>query len=73
MRFSESIVFSVIYLWLNLTDVDEIGLVWWTPFTGNTGSFIKCGYARCFITQDRKFQFHPHFGVSNPKHCQVLF
>lgn len=42
-------------------DVNDVVLVWWTPFTGNAGSFLECGALRCFITQDRHFQYHPKF------------
>lgn len=45
----------------SLKDINDIVLVWWTPFTGNTGSFLDCGEARCFVTQDRHFQYHPKF------------
>ncbi|KAK3912500.1 Alpha-(1,3)-fucosyltransferase 10 [Frankliniella fusca] len=41
--------------------VDDLVLVWWTPFTGNSGSFQQCGDLKCFITQDRLFQHHPKF------------
>ncbi|XP_026272209.1 alpha-(1,3)-fucosyltransferase 10 [Frankliniella occidentalis] len=45
----------------SLNDVDDLVLVWWTPFTGNTGSFIECGNLKCFITEDRRFQHHSKF------------
>lgn len=29
-------------------------LLWWTPFTGQSGSFKKCGKEICFFTDQRK-------------------
>ncbi|XP_015912012.1 alpha-(1,3)-fucosyltransferase 10 [Parasteatoda tepidariorum] len=34
-------------------------LIWWTPFTGDSGSYKKCGKHWCYFTDQRKFSSDP--------------
>ncbi|CAF0859212.1 unnamed protein product [Adineta steineri] len=39
-------------------------LVWWTPFTYDTGSYIQCGdQTRCFISNIRKYRNNKDFSA----------
>jgi alpha-1,3-fucosyltransferase 10 len=40
-------------------------LVWWTPFTYDTGSYTRCGQssASCFISNIRKYRDHENFST----------
>ncbi|XP_060065652.1 alpha-(1,3)-fucosyltransferase 10-like [Ylistrum balloti] len=33
-------------------------VLWWTPFTGDPGSYKRCGEHRCFFTVDRHYRRH---------------
>ncbi|XP_066928924.1 alpha-(1,3)-fucosyltransferase 10-like [Clytia hemisphaerica] len=34
-------------------------IVWWTPFTGETGRIKKCFVGDCYFSQDRELMTHP--------------
>ncbi|GIY10724.1 alpha-(1,3)-fucosyltransferase 10 [Caerostris extrusa] len=34
-------------------------LIWWTPFTGDSGSYKQCGRNICFFTDQRKYMNDP--------------
>jgi len=33
-------------------------ILWWTPFTGDPGSYRKCSDVQCFFTVDRHYLQH---------------
>ncbi|XP_033752149.1 alpha-(1,3)-fucosyltransferase 10-like [Pecten maximus] len=33
-------------------------ILWWTPFTGDPGTYKRCGNHRCFFTVDRHYRRH---------------
>ncbi|XP_069122819.1 alpha-(1,3)-fucosyltransferase 10-like isoform X2 [Argopecten irradians] len=33
-------------------------ILWWTPFTGDPGSYKRCGNHKCFFTVDRHYRRH---------------
>lgn len=38
--------------------VSEPIILWWTPFTGDPGSYRTCGDVKCFFTVDRHYLNH---------------
>lgn len=40
-------------------EVRDPVILWWTPFTGDPGTTRQCGSVSCFLTQDRRFRYHP--------------
>ncbi|CAG2234553.1 FUT10 [Mytilus edulis] len=38
--------------------VTEPIILWWTPFTGDAGSYKKCGDVKCFFTNNRLYKDH---------------
>ncbi|XP_021922200.1 alpha-(1,3)-fucosyltransferase 10 isoform X3 [Zootermopsis nevadensis] len=42
----------------SIQDVEDIVVLWWTPFTGQKGEVRHCGTVKCFFTEDRRFNNH---------------
>lgn len=42
----------------NTDNIDIPIILWWTPFTKQTGRTRNCGGCHCFFTEDRKFFSH---------------
>jgi hypothetical protein len=41
-----------------IADVEDLVVLWWTPFTGQKGAVRNCGTVKCFFTEDRRFNKH---------------
>jgi hypothetical protein len=41
-----------------VVDVEDLVVLWWTPFTGQKGAVRNCGAVKCFFTEDRRFSNH---------------
>jgi hypothetical protein len=41
-----------------IVDVEDLVVLWWTPFTGQKGAVRHCGAVKCFFTEDRRFDNH---------------
>nr|XP_022313367.1 alpha-(1,3)-fucosyltransferase 10-like [Crassostrea virginica] len=43
--------------------ITEPIIIWWTPFTGERGSYRKCGNVKCFFTVNRHYMNNPQTKV----------